>query len=328
MHASGQFRAGRLAVFVLAVLGLTVMSGVRRAEAIDWDGRWWVGARVSDYLPADEVNGGFRINQDLFGTRSERDVKPQQTVFPGFTVGRGIKRWDGETKWRRFQLSLELDVSRLETTVGEETGFKDEDGSTRLTRVYPDIRFAAGDQDVSFESFPLGDLELTPVFVNALFHWGNDRADFYAGAGLGVLLAEITERDEYREFTGDYDGIDDVIVSDSVATNFKLGSNLRLTPNGNAFLFFELQYFTTALFGGNQVEWAGTVRGEENGVFLGQAEYDTNDDGVPDRVIDADLRIVDPGKVRVDGATISLGLRYRFGGKKADAAPTEETAGF
>lgn len=328
MHASGRFRAGRLAVFVLAVLGLTALSGVRRAEAIDWDGRWWVGARVSNYLPADEVNGGFRINQEVFGSRSERDVKPRQTVFPGFTVGRGIKRWDGETKWRRFQLSLELDVSRLETPVKGETGFRDEDGSTRLARVYPEIMFPASEQDVSFEAFPLGDLELTPLFVNALFHWGNDRADFYAGAGLGVVLADIAEADEYREFTGDFDGIDDVIVSDSFATNFKLGSNLRLTPNGNAFIFFELQYFTTALFGGNKVEWAGTVRGEENGVFLGQAEYDTDDNGVPDRVIDADLRIVDPGKVRVDGATISLGLRYRFGGKKADPAITDEAAGF
>jgi hypothetical protein len=316
-------------VFVLAVLGLTVSSGVRRAEAIDWDSRWWVGARVADYLPADEVNGGFRINQELFGTRSERDVKPRQTVFGGFTLGYGLKRWDGETKWRRFQLSLELEVSRLETTVGNETGFRDLDGSTRLNREFPEIQFPRGEQDVSFVGFPVGDLELTPVFVNALFHWGTDRADFYAGAGLGLVLADIAERDEYREFTADFDGVDDVIVDDAVGANFKLGSNLRLTPNGNAFLFFELQYFTTALTGGNKVEWAGTVRGEENGIFLGQAEYDTDDNGVPDRVLDADLRIVDPGKVRVDGAVLSLGLRYRFGGgKKSAQADAEETAGF
>jgi hypothetical protein len=40
--------------------------------------------------------------------------------------------------------------------------------------------------------------------------------------------------------------------------------------------------------------------------------------GVP-----AELRVVDPGKLRVDGATVGIGVRVRFGGggKKAPAAP-------
>ena len=338
MHAGGRWRIGRKVAVAAAVLGLTVASGARRADAIDWDGRWWVGARAADYFPADEVKGGFRINQEVFGSRSQKDVKPKEGFFPAVTIGYGLKRWEGNTLWRNFQLSLEAEIGRLDTVVGDETGFKDPDGSTRLARdlgcdptdpaAEGCIPFPASEQDVSFEAFPLGDLTLTPIFVNALFHWGSDRADFYAGAGLGVVLADFTESAEYRAFTGDYDGVDDVQVDDNFAVNFKLGSNLRLSKNGNTFLYFEFQFYTTSLFGGNKVEWSGTVNGEENGVFLGEADYDTDRDGIVDTFsVPADLRIVDPGKVRIDGATAGVGIRYRFGGKRA-RANHDEAAGF
>lgn len=339
MHSGGRRRLGRKVALAAAVLGLTVASGARRADAIDWEGRWHVGARAADYFPADEVKGGFRINQEVFGSRNQKDVKPKESFFPVLTVGYGVKRWEGNSMWRNFQLSLEAELGRLDTTMGDETGFKDPDASTRLARelgcdpgdpaAQDCIPFPAGESDTSFEAFPLGDLTLTPMFVNAVFHWGSDRADFYAGAGLGVVLADLKESDEYRAFTGDYDGVDDVTVGDSVAVNLKLGSNLRLTKSGNTFLFFEFSFFTTSLFGGNKVEWTGTVNGEENGVFLGSADYDTDRDGIVDRFgVPADLRIVDPGKVRVDGATAGVGIRYRFGGKRTRAASNDETAGF
>lgn len=336
MHAGGRRRTAGKAVLAMAVLGLTVASGARPAEAIDWDGRWWVGARAADYFPADEVSGGFRVNQEIFGSRNEKDVKPQESFFPVLTVGHGLKRWEGNSRWRNFQLSLEVELGRLETSVGEETGFRDPDASTRIGRVLgcdpgepPDgcIPFPAGESDLSFEAFPVGDLTLTPMFVNALFHWGSDRADFYAGAGLGVVLADLEISDAYRDFTGDRDDVGDATVDDSFAMNFKIGSNLRLTKNGNAFLFFELSYYSTSLFGGNQVAWTGTVNGDENGVFLDTADYDTTGDGIVDLFgVDSDLRIVDSGNVRYDGATAGIGLRYRFGGGRAKRSMDEAAA--
>ena len=230
-------------------------------------------------------------------------------------------------------------LSRLDTTVGDETGLRDLDGSMRLARTdgcsqtgreIGDncIPFPVSEQDISYEAIELGDLELTPVFVNALFHWGTERADFYAGAGLGLILADITLSDEYRDFTGDRDDAGDIQVDDSLAMNFKIGSNMRLGKSGRAYLFFEVSYFSTGLLGGSQVEWTGTVTDDgENGVFLGDAVYDLNNDGTVSDPFPADLRIVDPGKVRIDGASAGLGIRFRFGGPKPTAS-MDESAGF
>lgn len=314
----------RLAAAVASVAGLLALGANAPARAIDWDGRWWVAGRVADYLPADEQGGGFRLSQQLFQVRNEREVKVAEKFFPTISLGRGLKRWEGEKAWKQVQLSLELELSSFDAPVGDETGFRDDNASTRiaLPSSQPSQGVIRPDGDERFESLKVGELRMSPVFVNTLWHWGSERADFYAGAGVGVIFASVDESKAYREFVGDLDGVDDVTADDAFAVNFKIGSNFRLFRGSNWYGYFEAQFFTTELFGSSaQLEWKGTVTENGNGVFLGQRDYDYDLDGELDTFgVDSDFHVVDPGKIRLDGAAAGFGVRYRFGGGRRSAA--------
>jgi hypothetical protein len=291
-------------------------------SAIDWKGRFWLGARVADYLPADEQGGGFRFNAQAFGNRTENEVKPGEKPLLSVAFGYGLKQWEVGKSGRPLQLSIEIEASRFETGFGDETGFIDENASSRI--VLPGRTTSDPDGDETFETFPLGDLTVTPILVNALFHWGSARADFYVGGGGGVVLAEITEDKRYASFVGDIDGEQDVNVDDGFAVCLKTGSNVRLTKGGRMYLYFEAEFFTTNLLGGGpKVAWPG-VDG-----FFGTRDYDSDGDGTVDTFgIPANLHVVDPGKVRLDGVFAGIGLRYRFGGGKAtkESAPASPAA--
>lgn len=309
-------------VIRLSALAALVVAGglpASTASAIDWKGRWYVSARIADYFPADEQGGGFRRAQGDPTARavSENDVKLGETFYPSFTIGRGILRRSTDSRLGSFQLNLELEVSRISTGIGDESGFRDDDASTRVALPGEETTRESGDEELML--LELGDAELTPVFVNALLHWGNDKADFYAGGGLGVVFASGTESQAYADFVGDAER-DDLVVEDAFAVNLKLGSNYRL--NESWLLFFEASYFTTSLLGGGpQVRWPGTLQADGvNGVFLGQESFDSDDNGTLDSIRSTDLHIVDPGKFRLDGGSIGLGVRYRFGGGGGGAA--------
>lgn len=288
------------------------------ASAVDWKGRWWVGGRGSLWVHADSLGGGFRVNQQAFGTREEATVNLQDKLGFGVSLGRGVKSWSKSEKAQHVQMSVELDIGYIGTTAGKETGFRDENASTRI--LLPDAAVLGEDGDESYKTLELGDVTIVPVLGYALFHWGNDKADFYAGPGAGWVMAEVSESEAYRDFVGDYDGDDDVTLSGSFAVAAKLGSNIRLAKNGRWYLFLEASFYSTALVsGGTQLAWPG-VEG-----YFGQRVYDTNDDGVGDTTYDADFRVVDSGKLRIDGAQGSFGLRYRFGSPKA--APAEQESG-
>jgi len=312
------------AYFALLVTVLTgfFLGVATPAESVEWNRRWWVGARIADYLPADEQKGGFRLNQQTFGVLSTRDVKPKEVVYGSLNVGRGLKKFGGTTAFRSPELTLELEISRISTEAGNESGWSDDNASTRIALPGND-GMTRRDGDEDFVTFPVGDLTLTPAFANVLFHWGNARADFHAGVGLGVVFAEIEPSRAYLEFTGTQ-GPGDVDVNDAFGVNFKVGSNFRLGRESNLFMFIDAQFYSTQLFGSEaQVRWTGTVQEDGgNGVFLGERSYDVDGDGSPDETLQADLHVVDPGSVRLDGASIGVGIRYRFGAgkKQADAA--------
>jgi hypothetical protein len=311
--------ASRLAALPLAAVavGLAAAIAAPDAGAVDYHRRWMIGVRIADYLPADEQGGGFRFSTQAFGSRTESSVKIQEVPAGSLSVGYGIKKFGGGKRAQDVQLTVQLEVTRLSASVGDETGFIDENASTRV--ILPDVGNTEPDGDETFETFPLGDLEMMPVVGHVLCHWGAPKADFYAGGGLGWVFADISEGSRYREFTGDVDGDDDVRVEDGMTVSLKVGSNVRLTKSGRWYLTFEAEYFTMNLLGGGpKVAWPG-VEG-----FFGTRDYDADGDGTLDTFgVPSDLHVVDPGKVRLDGVFAGLGLRYRFGGKKAAAPPAD-----
>lgn len=300
---NGVSSAARFASVALATaltLGLT-----GSALAVDWKGRWSVGVRGGLFLHADEQGGGFRTSGTTFGQIDERTVNLQDGPFAGLTLGYGIASFQGKSRWSTADLTLQLEVSRMELNIGDETAFVDLNASTRIE--LPGALFPR-DGDEGNRTFRLGEVTMTPIMLNALLHWGSERSDFYAGLGAGVVLADATVGEEYAEFVGDA-GRDDLTADDALALNVKLGSNVRLNRKGRWYLYFEGQFFATQVLSSTQqVSWPG-VEG-----FFGIQHLDTDGDGVPATPFPADFRLIDPGQVRLDGALVTVGIRYRFGG--------------
>lgn len=308
-------RAAAARLVALSVVTLAVFAPP--CQAIDWKKRWTLAFRAGDYLPADELGGGFRINSDeSLGTVREREVQVGEVPTPTFLVGYGVKSWTRGTAGKQVHLTVELEVSSIDADVGDETGFEDDNASTRVQ--LPGRSGTGPDGDERNIRFPLASVKLTPVFANALFHWGGARRDFYAGAGLGVIFGKLTEATDYRDFVGDFDSADDVRLEDGTGMTLKAGANVALDKNSRWYLFFEGQYLTTNVLGGGpKIAWPG-VQG-----FFGQRDYDTDADGSPDVFgVPAEFHAVDPGKLRIDGAIVGIGLRYRFGGDRSKAAET------
>lgn len=301
-------RAGLPAVLLALV---SVMADATTVHGADWTKRWAVGLRLGEYLHVDKQKGGFRfVSAGLNGTTTGQTVSIENGPLGSLSVGRGVKRWE------RVQMVVEFEASRITGAVGQETVYLDPDGSTRVDDPITFARSTTGDE--RFETRTLGDLTMTPVFVNALFHWSGkanpERADFYVGAGMGVVLAEFTESDEYRQFANE-DSTPDVQVDDAFAIVIKTGANIRLAKNHDWFLYFEGEFFATGLVTSeSQVSWSGVD------YLAGTRAVDTDGDGVPNVTVPADYRLMDPGHIRMDGAIAGIGLRYRFGGGKAKAA--------
>ncbi len=297
-----------LTVGVVLVAAMALPPG---AMAHELTKRMWLGVRLGDFLPADEQKGGFRVFGGADFDGGERAVKIREVPTVAVTFGYGV------AKWGRTQMSLEIQASRIDTSIRPETVYRDENASTRVPLPPRFITDSDGDED--FIRLDVGDLTLTPIFVTALFHWSGrgGRADFYAGGGPGIVLAETREAKEFRDFKSDFDGSDDLTVDDAFGVLLKTGSNVVLKRGGNWFLYFEAEFMSTGFLTSQpQVRWNGSD------YFAGEQSVDTDGDNIPDQFgVPADLRIVDPGKLRVDGATIGLGLKYRFGGAKAAAAP-------
>jgi len=304
-----QLTGWRLARRVLAAtVALATLSVAVPAGAVDWKGHWTLGVRTGYFLHADKQAGGFRVSGQVFGAQEARTVNLQDTQIAGLTLGYGLKKFQGAKRWTSPDLTLEVEVSRWSTDLKPETGFLDPNASTRIG-LPANQNIATQDGDEVLRGFPVATLETTPILVNALLHWGSPKADFYAGMGAGYVLVSLDEAPEYAEFVGDQQN-DDVTVDDVWALNLKLGSNIQLTKSGRWYLYFEGQFLATQVLGSQQqLSWPG-VEG-----FFGQQAVDTDEDNSPDTVLPADFRLVDPGKVRIDGALVSLGLRYRFGSK-------------
>lgn len=305
---------GFLALLLISAGLLVAPQGAGAAELHK---HFLLGVRLGDFLPADEQKGGFRVFGGI-GENSERAVKIEEVPTLALSLGYGV------AKLGKAQVVLELQVSRFEAGIGPETVYRDRDASTRIELPPTFNTRLSGDEE--FLRLPLGDLTLTPVFVNSTFHWqgGGGRADFYCGAGLGVVLAEVSESTQFRDFKSDYDGQDDLTVDDAFGLLVKVGSNVSLKRDGNWLMYFEAEFISTAtLSSEGQVRWNGSD------YFAGTQDVDTDGDNIDDAFgVPSDLRIVDPGKFRVDGATVGIGLRYRFGGKKASegAAATTDTS--
>lgn len=295
-----------------AALVLAGVSVAGQARALEVDKHFLLGVRIGDYLPSDEQKGGFRVFGGIT-EGSERGVKIEEVPSLAVSFGRGV------AKLGKSQLVIELHVERIDAGMGPETTYRDRDASTRVPLPPQFINAPNGDEE--FVRMPIGDITLTPIFVNALFHWASSggRANFYTGAGLGVVMAEVTESDEFREFKSDYDGVDDLAVDDAFGMMLKGGADIALKRDGNLWLYFEAQYIATGFLSSEgQVRWSGSD------YFASTQNVDTDGDNVDDLFgVPSDLRIVDEGKFRVDGATVGMGLRYRFGGRKAVAGATE-----
>ena len=306
IQASGDGVSLRRGLRVAGVMALVLAAGAGRAAAADWTGRWSVGFRLGDYLPADEQKGGFRFFGGGVTGTGGNEVKIGEVPLGTLTVARGLK------KWKRTQMTLELEVSRIDSSFGDETVYLDPDGSTRVEDPISGQTGQTGDE--SFESRTLGDVTMTPIFVNALFHWSGktnpERADFYVGGGLGFVLADFSESAEYREFAGDTDGKDDVSVDNAFGVLVKTGANLRLAKNHEWFFFVEAEFIATGVVTSQSQISYGTVD-----YLAGTRQVDTNGDGVPDVTVPADYRLMDSGHVRMDGAVGGIGIRYRFGHK-------------
>ena len=306
--------SGRVTLTGLAVLAFLAVAAPS-ASAAEWNKRWFVGFRLGDYLSADKQAGGFR---------GDRTVNINEVPLGTLSFGRGVK------KWERAQLVIEVQASRMSASVGQETVYLDADGSTRVQDPVTGETFSSGDE--TYEARSLGEITMMPVFVNALFHWSGkgdpERADFYFGGGLGVVLADFSESSAYRAFANDYDGHDDISVDNGFGGIIKLGANVRLAKDHDWYLFFEGDFFTTKfLTSDSQVQWAAVD------YLAGSRSVDTDNNGSPDVTVPSDFRLMDAGTLRTDGATFGVGIRYRFGGgKKAAAAkaspsvPTESAA--
>lgn len=297
----------RVTLAGLAALALLCASAPG-ALAAEWNKRWFVGMRLGDFLNADKQKGGFR---------GDRNVSISEVPLGTLSFGRGVK------KWGRCQLVLELQVSNISATFGDETVYLDADGSTRVEDPVTGSTGQTGDE--TYEPRTLGDITMTPVFANALFHWSGkgdpDRADFYVGGGLGVVLADFSESSEYREFASDYDGDDDISVDSPFALLLKVGANVRLAKNHDWYLYFEGEFMATQVITGDaQISWASVD------YLAGSRSVDTDNNGSPDVTVPADFRLMDPGHVRMDGAIFGIGIRYRFGGTKAKAKAAAEAA--
>jgi hypothetical protein len=291
----------------VTALGLVPAS----AGAIDLKGRFTVGVRLGDFLPADEQKGGFRFFGSQSGTATTNAVHLEEVPVGSLSLGYGLK------KWNRMQMTLELEATRITSGLGKETGFVDEDASTRIE--LPPFFQTGQTGDERFESLPLGELTMTPVFVNALFHRSgaaSERADFYFGGGLGLVLAEFEESSRYREFAADFDGSDDVQADDALGLLVKAGSNVRLAKSGNWYLYFEAEFWSTGFLTSQpQVTWSGTD------FFACDQLVDMDGDGIEEASRPGCLHLVDPGHIRMDGAIGGIGLRYRFGGRTPAVAP-------
>lgn len=306
-------RRGVVAVAV-AVLAL---AGAQPATAIDFHKRWFIGGGGGLFIHADSQGGGFRVNNQTFQTRTESTVNLQDANFAGFTLGYGIKAWSKSK--HAVQMTIDFDADFISTSVGSETGFRDPNASSRIPLVLGELPGPDGDE--KYEAVPLGDLKLLPLLGFVQWHWGNERADFYAGPGIGWVLAEMSEGPEYRDFVGDLDGQDDVSVSGSFAVAGKLGSNIRLSKSGRWYMFVEAGFYSTNLVtSGPKVSWPGVD------AYFGQQQVDVTGDGIPE-TLPAELHVMDSGKLRIDGAIGSIGLRYRFGGRSSAAKPEDEETG-
>lgn len=292
------------------VVVLFLLAAAPSVRAADWTHRWGVGFRLGDYLPADEQKGGFR-------NFSGNGVSIEEVPLGTISVSHGVK------KWERTQLSIELQASRISAGVGREAVYLDRDGSTRVPDPFSGGTGESGDE--SFETRILGDLTMTPIFVNALFHWSGksnpERADFYFGGGMGVVIPEFKESDEYRLFAGDTDGDDDIQVDTAFGLLIKTGANVRIAKNHDWFLYIEAEFMSTGFVTSqSQVSWSGVD------YLAGTREVDTDGDGLNDTTLPADYRLMDSGHVRMDGAIGGIGIRYRFGGKAKLAAPPAQAA--
>lgn len=302
----------RTAALIAVVALITCSAGSRPAAAIEMKNRFTVGVRLGDWLPADEQKGGFRFFGSQTGQPGENAVEIGEVPLMGISLGYGV------AKFERLQMSVELDVSYVASDVGKETVYIDPDASVRIELPqYGDQRTVSGDE--RFERIVLGDVTLIPVFVNAIFHLSGkgdpDRADFYFGGGLGVVIPELTESAEYRTLAADTDGTDDVQADTAAGVDVKAGANIRLGKSGNWYLFFEGQFYSTGLLSSDsQVKWSGLD------YLACEQDIDRDMDGLPDDTVGGCYRSIDPGKVRMDGGIGAIGLRYRFGGSAKSEA--------
>jgi hypothetical protein len=313
------FRIRTATLVALAAL-LSWSAGTRPARAIELKRRFTAGVRLGDWLPADEQKGGFRFFGSQTGQPGENAVEIGEVPVAGISLGFGV------AKWKRLQMSLELDASYVASDLGKETVYIDPDASVRIPLPeFGNQRGQSGDE--RFERIVLGDVTLTPLFVNSLFHLAGkgdpERADFYFGGGVGIVLAKMDESDEYRTLAADTDGTDDVQADAAAAVDVKAGANIRLGKGGSWFLFFEGQFYSTGLLSSDsQVKWSGLD------YLACTQDIDTDNDGLEDTTVGGCYRSIDPGKVRMDGAIGAIGLRYRFGRaakpEAAESAPEVE----
>src|SRR5688500_5471446 len=107
-------------LFGLLIWACICVGAASSADAIDFKKRFWVGVRLGDYFPADEQKGGFRYFGSIFEPKTNA-VSIREVPMGTLSFGYGVKQW------KRAQMTLEAQVSRLSSTVGNETGFRDED---------------------------------------------------------------------------------------------------------------------------------------------------------------------------------------------------------
>lgn len=292
----------------LLVLGISAS----HAAAIDLHRKFVLGVRVGDWLAADSQGGGFRgFGGNL--DRGERSVHLGDAMSTALSLGYGVAKVG-----KKAEMTIELQVERVSTTLGAETVYEDPDASTRIQ--IPPFPGTAQSGDERFTRLTVGDVTLTPVFASALFHWNSPggRGGFYCGGGPGVVLAQGKESREFREFKSDFDGTDDFKVGDAFGLIIKAGADVRLNASGNWLMFFEAEFISTGFLTSQpQARWSGSD------YFAGEQVIDTDNNGIPDLGVHADLRIVDPGSVRMDGASLGIGIRYRFGGRAKATQPTE-----
>ena len=293
----------------MVAVGVTLFGATFAAAATIKD-RVAIGGSVGLFLPQDAKGGGFRFAAT--GVGGEREVSLDSNVRWTFHLQYGLLE----------RLSLEFESSRYEGRIGAETAFWDPDASTatrypvysngRISFVEP---FANGDE----EAFPLtvGRMTMSPISLNALWHWGTERkTSAFAGGGPSYVFIKYETGSDYRDFVSYSDGS----VENSLGLNLKGGVEVELAKKW----FFD--FYADYLFVDKQFEWKG-VRNT-----FGTMELDLNQDGIADLFgFPADYRLVDPGSIRLDGLTVAAGIRFAFpiGKEKAEKAepkPKKEKA--